>query len=171
VLAAHKQHHFMRSLPTLLRTVVEFDGFITYGGKSRLDNEGRLGGSSAAWLLGNSAGARSWPQAASCATFTTSNVPPSFCPTGSMTSTASYTTLCSLYPQASTRPKAIVTIRGTNQPAAFGTRALRFWARACRCGFSVAWLDPSLSVRGPQSPLPVDLCRKFGFNPPIGLFF
>lgn len=78
-----------------------------------------------------------------------------------------YTTLCS-YVHKPLLAQSVVRIRGTNQPVA-SAPALRFWLE--RAGaVSCCLLDLLISSK-PQSLFPVDLCRKFGFNAPIGLFF
>jgi len=78
-----------------------------------------------------------------------------------------YSKLCS-YAHKPLIDEAITTIRGGNRPSA-NPGVLEYWLRIVhstqRC-----LLDLSIS-NGPQSLFPVQLLRKFGFNPPVGLFF
>jgi len=161
VLAAH--NNTIHASLTLLRTVVELMVYHLWW-QSRLDNDDGWRKFSA-WLLGNSQ-ERDLGLKRVMREVYDQQCLPSFAH-GFDDLYSEYATLCT-YVHKPLLAQSVVTIRGTNQPAA-SAPALRFWLE--RVGaVSRCLLDLLISSK-PQSLFPVDLCRKFGFNPPIGLFF
>ena len=78
-----------------------------------------------------------------------------------------YSQLCS-YAHKPLLDDAIITMRGGNAPK-ISNQEILYWLllvhRTQSCMLDVAVLS------SPNSVFPVDLYRKFGFNPPVGLFF
>lgn len=78
-----------------------------------------------------------------------------------------YSGLCS-YVHKPLLAQSLVTLKGSNQPGPSG-EAMRFWIE--RVGAVSACLLDLLVGSRPQALFPFDLCRKFGFSPPVGILF